>query len=55
MGQSGGVASLEQFKARFGAEPRQSPQYTFGRSSVMRLRRWQGELTGRVKSTFPSP
>jgi hypothetical protein len=54
MGQSGGVASLEQFKARFGAEPWQSPQYTFGRSPIVRVRRWQGELTQRVKSTFRS-
>jgi hypothetical protein len=44
MGQSGGVASLEQFKARFGARPQLSPQYTFGRPSAMGLQRWQGQL-----------
>jgi Acetyltransferase (GNAT) domain len=49
MGQSGGVASLEQFKARFGARPRQSPQYIFGRSPVIRVQRWQGEFRRRAQ------
>ena len=48
MGQSGGVASLEQFKSRFGARPRQSPRYTFGPTPIIRAQRWQGELSRRA-------
>lgn len=49
MGQSGGVASLEQFKTRFGARPEQFPQYTFGRPAIIKLQRWQSELSRRAK------
>jgi lipid II:glycine glycyltransferase (peptidoglycan interpeptide bridge formation enzyme) len=48
MGQSGGVASLEQFKIRFGARPEQFPQYTFGRPPMIKLQQWQSELSRRA-------
>jgi hypothetical protein len=48
MGQSGGVASLEHFKTRFGARPQLAPQYTFGRPPIIRMQRWQGEFNRRV-------
>jgi hypothetical protein len=49
MGESGRSASLMEFKARFGAQPQQFPQYTFGRASVVRVQRWQRDLSRRAK------
>jgi hypothetical protein len=44
MGESGGVASLIEFKSRFGARPQQFPLYDFARVSLAAVERWPGAL-----------
>jgi hypothetical protein len=44
MGESGGVASLIEFKSRFGARPQQFPQYDFARLPLPAVERWPGAL-----------
>jgi hypothetical protein len=44
MGESGGVASLIEFKSRFGARPQQFPQYDFARVPLAAVERWPGAL-----------
>jgi hypothetical protein len=44
MGESGGVASLIEFKSRFGARPQQFPQYDFARVALAAAEHWPGAL-----------
>lgn len=44
MGESGGAASLIEFKSRFGARPQQFPQYDFVRVPLAAVERWPGAL-----------
>lgn len=53
MGQSGGVASLMEFKLRHGARPHDFYQYTLDRVPLMKAAAWGKDLKHRVKRLGP--